>query len=110
MQHTTPSTPAGRYPVLWRDGDGPVNAGRLEVGDVALRLVGTSAGKRLRCVVPWSQIRDVRIGQMPHERLQGLRSVIVERVGAAPLAITDAAGVGAMLELADLLSRAAGTA
>jgi len=95
------------YAVLWREGDSGVNVGRVALADGTLTLSGRERGGRSRhCAVPLSLIRSVRIGHVSAERLHGMPSLIVERHRAAPILIAQAAGIGAVHELADLLASA----
>ena len=94
-----------RYAVIWREGQGTLRAGRLELTADVLRIEGSSRdGSFSRCEVPLTAIRAVRIGRMRNERVEGMPSLIVERVYGEPLLVADATGTGAVHELADALT------
>ena len=64
------------YAVVWRTGDGPTSSGRLELGDDDLVLHG-SGQEGLR--IPFDQLFSVEIGRAPAERINGDRSLVLER-------------------------------
>ncbi len=92
------------YAVLWRSGNGPVFAGRLELSRLRLLLVGRSrAGERAAVEVPTEEIARIHIGRGREERIDGRPSLVLELEDAEPLMLTDAIGIGAVRELADRL-------
>jgi hypothetical protein len=54
--------------------------------------------------VPFADIRSVRVGRAPGERVRGERSVVIERQQGAPLLVGTVAAAGALFELADRLA------
>lgn len=81
----------GSYAVWWQDGDGPRHAGKLQLGRLHLLLSNASG----RTAVPLDQIVSVEYsrGELEIERRHGTR-----------LRIGNLDGVGALLELSDVLA------
>jgi hypothetical protein len=93
------------YAVIWREEGGLSYAGRLELGSSELRLLGSGPRSTLaRVRVPYGDVVAVRIGRSPAERLDGARSVILERRAGAPVMIGAVSGVGVVFELAEVLA------
>jgi hypothetical protein len=92
-----------QYAVVFREHGGPSLAGSLEVAPDSLRLVG-GAGKSARTLeVSLNDIADVRIGRRLVDRINGYRTLVLER---SQLPAVEVAPVKADLlhELADLLA------
>ena len=83
------------YAVWWQEDDGPRHAGKLQLGALHLLLTGNGCG---RLAVPIDQVVAVeyRSGQLEIELRNG-----------SHLHIGNLDGVGALLELSDVLSAAA---
>ena len=83
------------YAVWWQENDGPRHAGKLRLGTLHLLLAGNGCG---RLAVPVDQIVAVeyRGGELEIERRNG-----------SNVRIGNLDGVGALLELSDVLSAAA---
>src|SRR4051794_23173312 len=62
------------YGVVWREGDRPIVAGKLELQARALQLEGRDG----RCELPYDQLAEVHIGRSPAERIDGRASVVVQ--------------------------------
>ena len=92
--------------VVWRVGDAESCSGRLELDRDAHILSGTRAPRALR--VPLGDITSVSIGRRQDERIDGVKSLVVERRGGARLLVYIVGAVGALGELYDLLSAAVG--
>jgi hypothetical protein len=100
------------YAVLWRLDDGPVCAGRLEVDDHAVTLTGRSRdGDPTVITVARGRIAALWIGRGGRERIDGRPSLVLRRDhGDDPILITEAIGIGGIVELADRLSASPVTA
>jgi hypothetical protein len=90
------------YAVVWRDGGGPIASGRLEVADDELVLHGGDAGE-LR--IPLGDLASVEVGRGPQERINGEKSVVLERHSCERVLIGALGGIGFVGELTDLLAR-----
>lgn len=91
-----------RYAVVFREAGGLAVVGGLEVTDEALLLSGRRGEERRELTVRHDRIIGVRIGRAPADRLNGYRTVLLERVAlpavqVAPLEVT------CLHEIADLL-------
>jgi hypothetical protein len=83
------------YAVWWNDGNGPRHAGKLEVGALHVLLSGNGSG---RLAVPLNDVTSV-------DYVRG--ELQVRRLGAEVLRIGTLDAPGALLEVNDLLRRAA---
>jgi hypothetical protein len=90
-----------QYAVVWRAGDGPLSSGRLEVGDDEVVLDGGPEALR----IPIEELSSVEIGRGPGERINGDRSVVLERPSCERVLIAALGGVGLLGEITDLLGR-----
>ncbi len=91
------------YAVVWRTGDGPTSSGRLELGDDDLVLHGSGEPDGLR--IPFDELTSVEIGRGAGERLNGDKSLVLERHSCERVLIGALGGVGLLGELTDLLAR-----
>jgi hypothetical protein len=91
------------YAVVWRTGAGPTSRGRLELGedDVVLQGAGEPDGLR----IPFDELSSVQIGRGAAERINGDRSLVLERHSCERVLIAALGGVGLLGELNDLLAR-----
>jgi len=90
------------YAVVWRTGDGPTSSGRLELGEDELVLHGAgSEGLR----VPFDELSSVEIGHGAAERINGDRSVVLERHSCERVLVAALGGVGLLGEITELLAR-----
>ncbi|HZR94234.1 MAG TPA: PH domain-containing protein [Gaiellaceae bacterium] len=97
MQHT--------YGVVWRRGVRPLARGRLELGPHALRFEGTDASAaQLVEEISYEDIANVHVGRKLTERIDGHRTVVLDRADGDPIAIAGVAEPGAIGELADRLA------
>jgi hypothetical protein len=90
------------YAVVFRTGETQAT-GRLEIEQDRLLLSGSTSDRTLELEIPFSDLVEVRVGRRPGERLNGYRTVILEReigpaVRVAPL------GMGVLPEITDLLA------
>jgi hypothetical protein len=94
------------YAVTWHSGDGPSSCGSLEVGDDDLVLHGPSDAEELR--IPLDELSSIGIGRGADERINGDRSLVLERTSGERVlvgAIALLGGAGLVGELNDLLAR-----
>lgn len=92
------------YAVVWAEGDQPTRVGRLDLRSDGFRLTGDSRGGEADRVVRASEIVAVRVGHQASDRLREMKTVIVTRRVGGPVAIASVDGLGAVIEIAELLS------
>jgi hypothetical protein len=91
------------YAVLWREPDGVVCSGALQLGPERLRLGGNCRDGRSReHEIAYGDVTSTRIGRAPGERIDG-RSTLILEAGGATLLITSAVGLGMIHEMAERL-------
>src|SRR5438046_2081206 len=91
-----------QYAAVWRAGDGSTSSGKLEVGADDLVLHG-SGEDELR--IPFDDLSSVEIGRAADERINGDKSLVLERHSCERVLVTALGGVGLVGEIADLLAR-----
>jgi len=95
-----------RYAVVFR-AEGAEAAGLLEIKGDRLLLRGHGSSGDLELNVAFSELEEVRIGRSSSERLNGYRTLLLERREGSVVAV---APLGALLhEIADLLISLSGT-
>ena len=101
------SSPRPSYAVTWREGDGPVRAGKLSFGPTGLRLEGGTARGRLSTQrMLYGGLSEVETARRPEERIRGRPTLLLRRSGRPPLAIASVDGVGCLREVAARLGQA----
>jgi len=90
------------YAVVWRTGEGPTSSGKLELGAEDLVLHGSSEAK-LR--IPLDELSSAEIGRAADERVNGDKSLVLERHSCERVLVAALGGVGLLGELTDLLAR-----
>jgi hypothetical protein len=88
------------YAVVWRDGEGAVQAGKLELSEGGIRLEGVDGAQDVR----FADLRRLRVGRAADERLDGRRALLVDRRDGRSLQIATVAEVGSLLELAERIA------
>jgi hypothetical protein len=94
------------YAVTWHSGDGPNSCGSLEVGDEDLVLHGPTDAEEFR--IPLDELSSIGIGRRADERINGDRSLVLERTSGERVlvgAIALLGGAGLVEELNELLAR-----
>jgi hypothetical protein len=91
------------YAVVWRTGDGPTSSGRLALGDDDLVLHGSGEPDGLR--IPFDELSSVEIGRGTAERINGDKSLVLERRSCERVLVAALGGVGLLGELNELLAR-----
>jgi len=91
------------YAVVWRTGSGPTSSGRLELGDDDLVLQGSGEPDGLR--IPFDELSSVEIGRGTAERINGNKSLVLERHSCERVLVAALGGVGLLGEVTDLLAR-----
>ena len=97
------------YAVSWRDAEGRVTGGELELGADRLRLEGADRdGTPVAREIPYGEITSVRIGRSGTERIDGRSTVVIEPRRGLALVVTSAVGFGTVQEIAERLASIAG--
>jgi hypothetical protein len=91
------------YAVVWCTGTGPTSSGRLELGDDDLVLHGSGEPDGLR--IPFDELSSVEIGRGPTERINGEKSLVLERHSCERVLVAALGGVGLVGEVNELLAR-----
>ena len=99
---TSAAAPHIQYAVVWRVGEGPGAPGRLELDEGGIVLHGPSAPDGLR--VNFDELASIKIGRHPRERVNGGKSVVLERHSGDRVLIGALGDIGVVIELADLLT------
>src|SRR5581483_1389788 len=103
------------YAVKWCEPDGQAYVGRLELGARALRLVGQpsdaksrekSRGRRadIDRQIGYEELRGLHIAHDPSERVDGRRSLVIERPHGELHLTSTVLETGILQELVDRLS------
>jgi hypothetical protein len=92
-----------RYPAGWRFGEGAPASGVLVLEPNGFRLEGRREGEDFAETITYGTIDSVRIGRVAAERIDGRRTIVLERRDADRLLI-EPHGLGLLTELADALS------
>jgi hypothetical protein len=90
------------YAVVWRTGDGPTSSGRLELGADELVLHGAGSEGLL---VPFDELASAEIGRGAGDRINGEKSLVLERHSCERVLVATLGGVGLLGELTELLAR-----
>jgi hypothetical protein len=88
------------YGVVWREGDLPVVAGKLELLAHSLRLEGREGTSD----IPYERLAGVHVGRAASERLDGCPSVVLEREGGELVTISAVAQSNLVGEIAERLA------
>jgi hypothetical protein len=94
------------YAVTWREGDGPAQAGKLELDLARLRLEGGRKKRVSVKTVLYDTLSAVRPAG-PQERRGSRPALVLERSGHGPLWISSMDGPGTAGELLERVGRAA---
>jgi len=92
------------YAVKWHEPDGQDYVGRLELGPRALHLVGDAGGARVDRQIGYDELEGLRIGHDAGERVDGRRTLVIERPQGAYHLTSTVFEAGILQELVDRLS------
>jgi len=90
-----------RYAVFFRAGTSGPTAGALVVDDQRFMLIGGNNDNPIELSVPYSELRDVRIGRSNEERLNGRPALMLVR-DDGPVVQVAPFGFGLLHELAEV--------
>jgi hypothetical protein len=110
-QRSVPVAPPVRarsYAVLWREGGGSIQAGKLELGPRSLILENGKARRRLsiRSLV-YRDLAGIRTTRDPRERIRDQPTIVLERCGGATIALAAIEPLVSVHEIAEVLADAA---
>jgi hypothetical protein len=91
------------YGVIWRHGHEPLARGRLELGSATLHLIGTTMTADVAEAIDYADLCGVHVGRSAEERIDGHRTLVLERRGLPALSIAGIAEAGILGELTDRL-------
>jgi hypothetical protein len=91
-----------RFAVVFQEGTARAT-GRLDVEPDRLLLEGVSACGELTVEIPCADLRAVRVGESPSERLNGYRTLVLERKSGPAIQVAPL-GVAFVPEIVSLLS------
>lgn len=92
------------YAVLWREGSGPVKAGKLVLGPTSLCLEsGSGRGRVSSRVLRYAELTDVGSATL-RERISSRPTAFIDRSGGERLAIAVMDGLGSVREIVERLS------
>jgi len=95
---------AKSYAVLWRDGDGPVSAGKLVLGPTSLRLeTGRGPGRASSKVIRYADLTGVAHA-LPVDRIRSQPTAVLSRSARDGLSIAAVDGLGSVHEIVERLS------
>jgi len=92
------------YGVVWREGEGPLSRGKLELLPESLRLDGVAASAPLSREVSYDQLAEVRVGRAAGERIGGRPSLVLEPRAGGTISIASIAEAGVIGELAERIA------
>jgi hypothetical protein len=93
------------YAVLWRDGDGPVSAGKLVLGPKSLRLdTGGGPGRASSRVIRYADLTGVTHA-VPVDRIRSRPTAVLSRNTRDGLSIAAVDGMGSVREIVERLTR-----
>ena len=95
------------YAIVWRNGDEPVEAGKLELRADGIFLEGGN-GVRDVLEIPYEDLAALAIGRTAQDRLEGRPTLVLERRGGSRVAIAGVAQPGVVSELVERLATIAG--
>jgi hypothetical protein len=88
------------YGVVWREGEEPLAAGKLELRPSGMRLDGIDGLRD----VPYRLLAGVRVGRLAGERIDGRPSVVLERHTGGPITVATVATPSLVGEIVERLA------
>lgn len=92
------------YAVVWRKGQGPVVAGRLQLGTCGVQLCGGLLSAPEAHDLRYADISSVRLSRSSEERVRGRPSLLLELVSLDCFFVAAVGSIGVVAELADLIA------
>ena len=92
------------YGVVWRDGEGPLARGKLELLPRAVRLEGLTGTEPTTREIAYDYLSEIRVGRSTEERIDGRPSLVLEPRSGETISIASVAQAGVVAELAERLA------
>ena len=86
--------------MVWREGEEPLVAGKLELGPDGIRLDGLDGSRD----ISYGLLEGVRVGRLAGERIDGRPSVVLVRHTGRPIMIATVARPSLMGEIVERLA------
>jgi len=90
-----------RYAVTFRSGSAAAT-GRLDIEQDRLVLQGVAGPDVVELAIPFADLVEIRVGRRPEERLNGYRTILLERTNGPAVRVAPL-GLAMLPEIADLL-------
>jgi hypothetical protein len=95
------------YGVVWREGEGPLAHGKLELLPRAVRLDGLAGSTPVTRVLLYDGLEAVRVGRTSLDRLNGHPSLVLEPHDGERVVVAAVAQTGVVAELTEQLAKLA---
>ena len=92
------------YAVTWRHGEGETRSGRLELTPDGISFDGSNGAGSAAELVPYGDLREVRVGRSSADRMSGRQTLVIERHTGEPIQVAGVVQAGIISELAEHLS------
>ena len=92
------------YAVTWRYGEGETRSGSLELTPDGIALEGANGGGPTTELVPYGDLRRVRVGRTNADRISGRQTLVIEQRTGKPIRVAGVVQAGIISELAEHLS------
>jgi hypothetical protein len=92
------------YAVTWRYGEGETRSGSLELTPDGIALEGANGGAPTTELVPYGELRRVRVGRTSADRISGRQTLVIEQRTGTPIRVAGVVQAGIISELAEHLS------
>ncbi len=86
------------YAVVWRENEGPMHVGRLELDGRGLCLVGAESRR-----LAFGELARVGVERRPPARLAGRPTLVAEERGGAVFHVACVQGLGSLLEVVETI-------
>ena len=95
----------GSYAVLWREGKGPIYAGKAELGARSLTLEGSCHGRqRSSLTIRYADLAGLSLTRAPEDRLFGKLTLMLELREGEAVDIAGLNGFGTVRELEERIA------
>lgn len=92
------------YAVTWRHGEGETRSGSLELTPDGIALEGANGGGPTAELVPYGDLRRVRVGRTNADRISSRQTLVIEQRAGEPILVAGVVQTGIISELAEHLS------
>jgi hypothetical protein len=92
------------YAISWRQDDGSLGTGRLELGSSGVTIEGRNEGMPVRFELPYQDVCSMRLVRANGGRLLGLPTLVLDLMGGETISIASIAVPGAVLEIVERLA------